>query len=65
MESNAAADKAWGREREASAAEVKGAAGASLALGGCGILAWHHWATFASFDCLGGGWGPESELGRS
>lgn len=43
VESNAAVDK------------VKTAASASLALSGFGVLAWHHWATFATFNCLGGG----------
>ncbi|CAJ1387322.1 unnamed protein product [Effrenium voratum] len=30
-------------------------AGAALALGGAGVLVWHHWAAVASFNCLGGG----------
>lgn len=43
IESHAARDKA------------KTAASASLALGGVGVLVWHHWATLATFNCLGGG----------
>eukprot|EP00913_Durusdinium_trenchii_P034921 g32667.t1 len=54
VESNAAVDK----EREIHKrrpVQVKTAASASLALSGFGVLAWHHWATFATFNCLGGG----------
>eukprot|EP00434_Breviolum_minutum_P006416 symbB.v1.2.005663.t1/scaffold327.1/size259883/16 len=44
-----------GIESHAARDKAKTAASASLALGGVGVLVWHHWATLATFNCLGGG----------
>ncbi|CAE7357190.1 sohB [Symbiodinium natans] len=44
-----------GRRINDNTGKVKQGLGATLALGGTGILVWHHWAAFASFNCLGAG----------
>ncbi|CAE7210637.1 unnamed protein product, partial [Symbiodinium necroappetens] len=44
-----------GRRINEGSNKVKQGLGATLALGGTGILVWHHWAALATFNCLGAG----------